>query len=109
MTDLLETVIQVHGGLERWNQLNSASAHLIQGGALWALKGQDGVLADVVVTASLHEEQASHRPFGAADRHSSFTPERVAGARDIVLRETGHFAALERPDDVARILLDEAR
>ena len=60
MTDLLETVIQVHGGLERWNQLNSVSAHLIQGGALWALKGQDGVLDDVVVTASLHEEQASH-------------------------------------------------
>jgi pimeloyl-ACP methyl ester carboxylesterase len=33
----------------------------------------------------------------------------VPGARDIVLRETGHFAALERPDDVARILLDDAR
>jgi pimeloyl-ACP methyl ester carboxylesterase len=32
----------------------------------------------------------------------------VPGARDIILRETGHFAALERPDDVARILLDYA-
>ena len=31
----------------------------------------------------------------------------VPGARDLVLRETGHFAALERPDDVARILLDD--
>jgi pimeloyl-ACP methyl ester carboxylesterase len=31
----------------------------------------------------------------------------VPAARDIVLRETGHFAALEAPDDVARILLDE--
>jgi hypothetical protein len=78
MNDLLETVVEAHGGLERWNQLDNVSARLIQGGALWALKGQDGVLDDVVVTASLHEEQASHRPFGAADRHSSFTPERVA-------------------------------
>jgi hypothetical protein len=78
MSDLLETVIEAHGGLERWNQLNNVSARLFQGGALWALKGQAGVLDDVVVTASLHEERVSHRPFGAADWHSSFTPERVA-------------------------------
>lgn len=74
MSDLLQTVIEAHGGLEHWNQLNSVSARLIQGGALWALKGQAGVPDDVVVTASLHQERVSHRPFGAADRHSSFTP-----------------------------------
>lgn len=78
MNDLLETAIGAHGGLERWNELDSVSARLIQGGALWALKGQAGVLDDVVVTASLHQERVSHRPFGAPDRHSSFTPERVA-------------------------------
>ena len=78
ITGLLENVIEAHGGLERWNQLNNVSARLIQGGALWALKGQPGVLDDVVVTASLHQERASHRPFGAADRRSAFTPERVA-------------------------------
>ena len=33
----------------------------------------------------------------------------VPGARDIVLRNRGHFTALEAPDDVARILLDGAR
>jgi hypothetical protein len=78
MSDLLETAIEAHGGLERWNQLDSVSARLIQGGALWELKGQAGVLDDVVVTTSLHEERASHRPFGAPDRRSAFTPERVA-------------------------------
>jgi hypothetical protein len=78
MGDLLETVIEAHGGLERWNQLGSVSARLIQGGAFWALKGQAGVLDDVFVTASLHEQRVSHRPFGAADRYSAFTPERVA-------------------------------
>jgi pimeloyl-ACP methyl ester carboxylesterase len=41
-----------------------------------------------------------------SDRRANI--ESVPGARDIVLRETGHFAALERPDDVARILLDDA-
>jgi hypothetical protein len=44
----------------------------------WALKGQEGVLDGVVVMASLHEERVSHRPFGRADRHSSFTPDRIA-------------------------------
>jgi hypothetical protein len=78
MSDLLETVIEAHGGLERWNQLDSVSARLIQGGVLWPFKGQAGVLDDVVVTASLHEERVSHRPFGAPDRHSAFTPGRVA-------------------------------
>jgi hypothetical protein len=78
MSDLLETAIAAHGGLERWNQLGTVSARLKQGGVLWALKGHAGVLDDVVVTASLHEERVSHRPFGAADRHSAFTPDRVA-------------------------------
>ena len=62
MTDLLETIIEAHGGLERWNQLDNVSARLAQGGGLWALKGQEGVLDDVVVTVSLHVERASHRP-----------------------------------------------
>ena len=78
MTDLLETVIDAHGGLERWNQLDSVSARLRQGGVLWQLKGQPGVLDDVFVRASLHEERASHHPFGAPDRRSLFTPHRVA-------------------------------
>jgi pimeloyl-ACP methyl ester carboxylesterase len=39
-----------------------------------------------------------------SDRQANI--ESVPGARDIVLRDTGHFAALEAPDDVAQILLD---
>lgn len=78
MTDLLTTMLEAHGGLNRWNQLDAVSARLLQGGALWEVKGQKGVLDDVVVTASLHEERASHRPFGAPSRHSVFAPQRVA-------------------------------
>jgi hypothetical protein len=78
MSDLLDTVIEAHGGLERWGQLDSVSARLIQGGAMWGIKGQQGVLDDVFVRASLHQERESHHPFGAPDRRSAFTPERVA-------------------------------
>jgi pimeloyl-ACP methyl ester carboxylesterase len=42
-----------------------------------------------------------------SDRQANI--ESVPGARDLVLPETGHFAALEAPDEVARILLDDAR
>ena len=95
MNELLEIAIEAHGGLARWKELHSVTAHLTQGGALWALKGQAGVLDDVVVTASLHREQASHHPFGAADRRSSFTPERVA-----ILNGDGSVVeALDRPRD----------
>ena len=77
MTDLLDYVVQAHGGLTRWNELDSVSAHLAQGGVTWEMKGQKGVLDDVFVTATLHEEQVSHHPFGAAGLRSVFTPERV--------------------------------
>ena len=76
MTDLLDFVVEAHGGLKRWDELETVSAHLIQGGVTWEMVGQKGVLDDVFVTASLHEERVSHYPFGAAGR-SVFTPERV--------------------------------
>jgi pimeloyl-ACP methyl ester carboxylesterase len=41
-----------------------------------------------------------------SDRQANI--ESVPGARDILLRDTGHFAALEAPAEVARILLDDA-
>jgi len=74
MSDLLDTVIEAHGGLERWNELDAVSARLIQGGGLWVVKGQEGVLADVYARVSLHEERESHHPFGAPNLRSSFTP-----------------------------------
>jgi hypothetical protein len=39
------TVIGAHGGPERWSRLGAVSAHLVQGGALRAVTGQQGVLA----------------------------------------------------------------
>ncbi len=45
MNALLDFLIEAHGGIERWNQLDAVSARLVQGGALRALKGQKSVLA----------------------------------------------------------------
>ena len=81
MTDPLDYVVRAHGGLKRWNELETVSAHLSQGGVTWEMVSQKGVLDDVYVTASLHEERVSHYPFGAAGR-SVFTPGRVAIEND---------------------------
>jgi pimeloyl-ACP methyl ester carboxylesterase len=58
---------------------------------------------EVPVTLVYGDEDWS-RP---SDRQANI--ESVPGARDIVLRNKGHFTALEAPDDVARILRDGAR
>ena len=82
MTDLLDYAVEAHGGLKRWNELETVSARLIQGGVTWEMKGQKGVLDDVFVTASLHEERVSHHPFGAVGLRSVFTPGRVVIEND---------------------------
>ena len=78
MNDLAEQAIDAHGGLDRWGQYRTLSADLVNGGALWPLKGQSGVLDEATVTVGLTDQWASHRPFGAPDRKSRFEPHRVA-------------------------------
>lgn len=49
MNDLAKCAIDAHGCLDRWRQLKTVSARLVQGGVLWGLKGKDGILNDVHV------------------------------------------------------------
>jgi hypothetical protein len=78
MNDLMELTIKAHGGMERWKQLKAVSAHLVNGGILWSIKGKAGMLDDTHVTVDLHREWASHAPFGAPNHHTSLEAERVA-------------------------------
>ena len=43
-SELLDAALEAAGGLERWRAHSFLTAHLSQGGALWAMKGQGGVL-----------------------------------------------------------------
>jgi hypothetical protein len=78
MSELLEVVLQSHGGKDRWDSFQTISAHQSVGGAIWGLKQSEGIVNDAFVTARLHEPWASISPFTGADRRSIFTPERVA-------------------------------
>jgi hypothetical protein len=78
MKKLLMFAIEAHGGLTRWKELSEISADLDVGGALWALKGQQGFVGASHVTVSLHRQWASHSPFLEPAHRTSFNGERVA-------------------------------
>jgi hypothetical protein len=92
---LLDNALDAAGGLDRWREHSFLSAHLSQGGGLWGMKGQAGVLDDVRVDVALHQEWVSHHPFAAPELRSSFTPRRVE-------IRTGDGAGLETLDDPRR-------
>jgi len=78
MADLLSAVLAAHGGLDRWNQLTRVEATIVTGGELWAIKGQPQDPLPRRMSAALHHEWASVRPFGADDQKTDFTSGRVA-------------------------------
>jgi hypothetical protein len=77
MTELANTIIAAHGGMEQWKKYSSLSADLKQGGALWVLKGQAGKLDDTNVTVGLGAEWASHTPLGQDRKVTRFEPNKV--------------------------------
>ncbi|MGW3689351.1 hypothetical protein [Streptomyces sp. NPDC005125] len=78
MSDLVTTVIEAHGGLNRYNRFSSATVHFRVGGSLWRLKGQEGVLSHAAVRLDLHRQHASHYPFTASHLQTSVTAQRAA-------------------------------
>ncbi|MEU8588985.1 hypothetical protein AB0C59_18580 [Streptomyces sp. NPDC048664] len=77
MNELLAEVIEAHGGMRRWRELDQVRATVVSGGDLFAVKGLPQDPAPREMTVRLHEEHASVRPFGAADQRTDFTPGRV--------------------------------
>ena len=59
MNSLVQLTIDAHGGFERWRRFEYVTAHLRNGGVLWALKHQQGVLDDVRVRVALRKERTS--------------------------------------------------
>ena len=84
MNAIAESIIEAHGGLVQWRRFRNVSARLVQGGALWGLKGQPGVLENTTVTVATDRQWASHAPFGSLATRSEFT-----GARIALLDQTG--------------------
>ncbi|BEU27470.1 hypothetical protein [Paraburkholderia sp. 22B1P] len=93
MNAIAQSIIDAHGGLTQWRKFKQVRADLVQGGALWVLKGQSGVLDRTTVTVATDRQWASHAPFGTLAAKSEFTRERIS-----LLDEGGNvIQALEKP------------
>jgi hypothetical protein len=78
VSDLLDLAVAAHGGIERWNAYTTASATIVSGGQLWAIKGVVQDDAPRRLTVALHQEWSSLTPFGQPDWRTDFTPDRIA-------------------------------
>ena len=91
MNELLASIVEAHGGLDRWKRCNRVTATIVTGGALWGMKNLTQDQDPRRMSVSLHEEVSSVAPFGDPDWHTEFTPERVA-----ILRGDGTVVAERR-------------
>src|SRR4051794_8440720 len=76
MNDLLECAVAAHGGLDRWNQVNSITVDACITGALWHVKGKMDVLNDVRLEVDT-KRQGLKTDFVGQDKRSVFEPRRV--------------------------------
>jgi hypothetical protein len=76
MNSLLQLTLDAHGGLERWRRFEHVSAHLRNGGVLWALKQQQGEIDDVNVRVAVRRACPLRRSTCAPQREGARRPDR---------------------------------
>lgn len=88
MNDLVEFVIEKHGGLELWEEAVRVSATVHVHGGFWAFKGQPDLLGMEKVTVDLRRPHIGMSPFGK-DRSVSFDAQ---ADRVVISRADGSVA-----------------
>jgi hypothetical protein len=84
MNALLASVIEAHGGIDRWRAFEKVEATIITQGNLWGIKGLGQDANPRHMSVWLHSQRASVHPFGNPDWHTEFTVDRIA-----ILRSDG--------------------
>jgi hypothetical protein len=78
MTNLLDLVLESHGGLPRWRGAKTICAQGSVGGLLWRLHGREGILAAAGMTVDVQQQRLVLDGFTGPGLRGVFTPERVA-------------------------------
>jgi hypothetical protein len=81
LTNLLDDVLDAHGGIGRSNTFAQVEATIVTGGEFWAMKGVEQDESPRRMVVGLQREWSSLRPYGAKDQRTSFTPDRIAVER----------------------------
>jgi hypothetical protein len=74
--DLLDLVVQAHGGLAQWEKINTIRVHASITGDIWRTKGKPDYLKNVVVTAETAQQRVTVE-FPGQDKRTIFEPHRV--------------------------------
>lgn len=78
MVQLIDAVLEAHGGIEQWKHTSEISVRQRLGGVLWTMKGFAGALDGATVTVQTAREHTSHAPFLEPGLRSIFTADRVS-------------------------------
>ena len=73
MNDLLDAAIAAHGGLDRWEQINTIAVDASITGAIWWVKGKGDALKDVRFEVDTRAERLA-MDFVGQDKRSIFEP-----------------------------------
>lgn len=76
MDELLQLAVKAHGGLERWNNVNTVEVAASITGAIWFVKSQGDYLKNVVITAETKREHVMIH-FPGQNKQSIFEPDRI--------------------------------
>lgn len=75
---VLATVLDAHGGVERWRRFDRVTAKVVSGGFLWAMKGIALDSAPRRMTSEFARQWTRTEPFGDPEWHMTYQPDRVA-------------------------------
>lgn len=77
MANLLDLVLEAHGGLQRWQEARTIHAKGSIGGLLWTLRGRQGILATADMTLDVQRQRVVFEGFTGPELRGVFTPGRV--------------------------------
>jgi hypothetical protein len=82
MSELLDLALAAHGGMQRWEQMQTCSAHLAAYGPLLAMKGVTGILgqpsSEFAFHGATHVQRVTISPVMTTGWHGVFSPDRTA-------------------------------
>ena len=76
MTELLDLVLQAHGGIERWRTFDTVRATFVSSGGLLPMKGLDVTPRPSEAVATIGEETLLIDGYRRPDWRMRFTPDR---------------------------------
>lgn len=92
MSELLNRVVEAHGGLQAWREVRTVTTGLTTWGTTWSLKGQSALFSDVTIDVATTDQMLGVHPFVDERCRGFYTPQRVRieSSDGTVLKERDH-------------------